>query len=96
MNTHPPMDTISTDITGFGPVSVTESALDLAIARYLPASISGLRAIAAERFPDIGTLKYAGLTQLLMVIADSDYNVGVDGLFAVRDTDLYLSNRVSA
>ncbi len=65
---------ICCDIPGYGEVTVTCAALDVAIARYLPASPHGLRQIIDDRsgIPlSVGT----PMSALLCILADFDHNV---------------------
>ena len=68
---------ISVTIAGYGQIDVTSLDLDRAIARYLPASPSSLRALCQERsglaegFTDLNDV-----SAFLLVLADWDQDPG--------------------
>lgn len=68
------MDKLSLRIDGYGEVTVTTSALDAAMSRYLPASPSSLRTICEDRsgLDDLSYIK--DVSSFLIMLADWDHN----------------------
>ncbi len=56
-----------------GLFKVRPMALDLVMAKYLPNSINGLRAIINDREPDVDISDVHTVTECLAILADMEY-----------------------